>query len=221
MEVAEAIRRRRSVRRYKPDALSPQLIREILDEARWTPSWRNTQSWWVWVLTGDTLARYKQAFTEKLVAQEDSTPDVVMPGREVPERCARRTMQLMDERAACDLAAGTDCSEEATFRRMGDLFGGPCLLVLGTDDCLPQGYACFDLGSLAQTICLAAQARGLGSCIMATAIRYPQVLREVLPDTDGKLFVTGIVLGYPDREAAINNFKRERAGLDEFVIWAE
>lgn len=219
MDVAAAIRDRRSIRRYKPDPVPPELIREVLDIARWTPSWRNTQSWSVWVLAGEKLAEYKRMFTTKLTAQEDSTPDVVMPGRDVPERCAQRTLQLMDERAACELAAGTDCSEEATFRRMGDLFGGPCLLVLGIDDCIPEGYACFDLGSLAHAICLAAEEKGLGSCIMATSIRYPKVLREVLPDTQGKLFVTGIILGYPDREAAINTFDRQRAELDELVTW--
>lgn len=219
MDVAEAIRSRRSVRRYTPDAVPEVLIREILDEARWTPSWRNMQSWTVWVLTGEKLDRYKRAFTEKMVTQEASTTDFEMPGRDVPERCARRTEALMDERAACELAAGMDCSPAAAFRRMGELFGGPCLLVLGTDDCLPGGYACFDLGSLAQTICLSAEAKGLGTCIMATAVRYPQLLREILPDTDGKLFVTGIILGYPEREAAINSFNRERAELDEFVTW--
>ena len=220
MDVAEAIRTRRSIRRYKPDPVPPELVREVLDVARWTPSWRNTQSWSIWVLTGEKLERYKQAFTGKLVAQEESTTDVEMPGRDVPERCAKRTLQLMDERAACELAAGTDCSPEANFRRMGELFGGPCLLVLGIDDCMPEGYCCFDLGALSNSICLAAEERGLGTCVMATAVRYPALLREILPDTDGKLFVTGIIVGYADEDAAINSFNRQRAEIDEFVTWA-
>ena len=47
MDVEEAIRSRRSIRRFLPDPLPEQLIREVLDAARWSPSWRNTQAWTV------------------------------------------------------------------------------------------------------------------------------------------------------------------------------
>jgi nitroreductase len=45
MDVFEAIKGRRSVRRYKPDAVPKELIEKILDAARWAPSGGNIQSW--------------------------------------------------------------------------------------------------------------------------------------------------------------------------------
>src|SRR5665647_1356110 len=62
MEFESVIRGRRSIRAYKPECVPEELVREILDAARWAPSWRNTQAWNVWVLTGDALQRYTDEF---------------------------------------------------------------------------------------------------------------------------------------------------------------
>ncbi len=43
MDVLEAIHSRRSVRSYKPDAVSDETLQTVLDAARWAPSWANTQ----------------------------------------------------------------------------------------------------------------------------------------------------------------------------------
>jgi nitroreductase len=219
MDVEEALRSRRSIRKFRPDPVPERLLREVLDAARWSPSWRNTQAWTVWAVTGDALQRFKMDFTAKLLGEAPSLPDVDMPGREFPDACMDRTRRLMDKRGACELAAGMDCSPEAAARRIGDLFGAPCLLAFAIDDCLPPTYACFDSGVLVQSICLDARAKGLGTCIMAKAVRYPEVLHALLPGDQGKRMVVCVALGYPDTDAAINCFARERAGLDEIVTF--
>ncbi|HNZ58801.1 MAG TPA: nitroreductase family protein [Syntrophorhabdaceae bacterium] len=43
MELIKAIYERRSVRRFKKDNVPDEIITEILDAARWAPSWANTQ----------------------------------------------------------------------------------------------------------------------------------------------------------------------------------
>jgi len=45
MEVMQAIKERRSVRRYKPEPVSDEAIDTVLDAARWSPSWANSQCW--------------------------------------------------------------------------------------------------------------------------------------------------------------------------------
>ena len=45
MEIVEAIRTRRSVRKYKGDPIPEQIIRELLDLAVWAPSGMNSQNW--------------------------------------------------------------------------------------------------------------------------------------------------------------------------------
>lgn len=45
MDVFEAVKGRRSVRRYKTDVVPKELIEKMLDAARWAPSGGNIQPW--------------------------------------------------------------------------------------------------------------------------------------------------------------------------------
>ena len=220
MEFQNVIRERRSIRAYKADEVPPDVIHEILDDARWAPSWRNTQAWNVWVLTGAALERFKEGFKTATEAQAPAQPDLGIT-TEWPAACSMRTAALMKERAATLEAAGEASDPASSQARMADLFGAPCLLVFGFEECLAEAYASFDTGALVQNVCLAAQARGLGTCIVATVVRYPDLLRRTLPDAADKRFVVSVTLGYPDTEAAANTFERSRAPLEEIVSWVE
>jgi nitroreductase len=50
MDLMDAIRGRRSIRKYKPDPVSEEVLRTILEAVRWSPSWANTQCWEVVVV---------------------------------------------------------------------------------------------------------------------------------------------------------------------------
>ena len=45
MEVLEAIRTRRSIRKYKTDSIDDNTMEMVLEAARLAPSWANTQCW--------------------------------------------------------------------------------------------------------------------------------------------------------------------------------
>ncbi|HEY92533.1 MAG TPA: nitroreductase [Dehalococcoidia bacterium] len=45
MEVLEAIKTRRSIRKYKTTPVDDKTIGLVLEAARWAPSWANTQCW--------------------------------------------------------------------------------------------------------------------------------------------------------------------------------
>jgi nitroreductase len=45
MDVMQAIKGRRSVRKYKPDPVSDKDVETVLEAARWAPSWTNNQCW--------------------------------------------------------------------------------------------------------------------------------------------------------------------------------
>jgi nitroreductase len=45
MDVIQAIKERRSVRKYRPDPVSDEELNTVLEAARWAPSWTNTQCW--------------------------------------------------------------------------------------------------------------------------------------------------------------------------------
>ncbi|GIS95760.1 MAG: hypothetical protein CM1200mP22_29970 [Dehalococcoidia bacterium] len=57
MEVYQAIRSRRTGRDYKPDPIPQELIKKILQCARWSPSSSNTQKWsFIAIQNLDTLS---------------------------------------------------------------------------------------------------------------------------------------------------------------------
>jgi len=218
MVFESVIRSRRSIRAYEPESVPEGVIRQILDAARWAPSWRNTQAWNVWVLTGDALQRYKDEFRAALERGDPAALDLPATA-EWPQACSARIAATMKSRAATLAAAGEPSDPAAALARMASLFGAPCLLVLGFDDCLAEAYAGFDTGAFVQNVCLAACDRGLGTCIVATVVRCPDILRRLLPGAEGKRFVVSVTLGTAVAGSPANTFARSRADLDELVTW--
>jgi nitroreductase len=219
MDVFQAVTARRSIRKFKPDPVPEGLLREILEAARWSPSWGNTQPWEIVVVSGDSLDRLKEAYRQKLTQGVVPQPDTPMP-EAWPERFKQRYTEVGKVvLTSLGIARG---DHEARLRygvEMYMFFSAPCLMLLCVDKALAREYAMLDVGAIQQTICLLAHARGLGSCILAAAARYPEAIREIVPALTEKAVISGIALGYPDREAAINHFPRERAALDDFTVW--
>ena len=57
MELLEAIQNRKSIRKFKPQAVPRPMLEEILQAALRAPSSINTQPWECWVVGGETLQR--------------------------------------------------------------------------------------------------------------------------------------------------------------------
>jgi nitroreductase len=212
MELETAIRGRRSIRLFKPDEVPEKTITELLELARWAPSWANTQDWRVFAVTGDTLNQIKAAYRERASANAERSFEIARPKSEWPPEMAARTRQLMVTRNLTGAAPSFATAN-------AELFGASWLLLLAIDERLQPEYACFDCGLLVQTLCLAAHAAGLGTCVMAMAVGYPDVLHALVPGAAGMRFVVGVALGVPDASAAINNFARQRAALPELVTF--
>jgi nitroreductase len=74
MELFDAIRNRRSVRRFTSDAVDDDKINAILEAGRWAPSWGNTQCWrFVVVRDGEIKKKLAGALLP-----------VQLPDREIP-----------------------------------------------------------------------------------------------------------------------------------------
>jgi len=221
METQEMIRQRRSVRHFRPDPIPRQVLRDLLDLARWSPSWGNTQPWEVYVLTGEPLERLRKANQDQLRAGAAPTPEIEMP-QEWPATLKSRYVGIgKSVLTALDIPRE---DREARLRYTLDMFGffgAPCLIVLGVPAGLPRAYAALDIGLFLQTFCLAAADRGLGTCALAASVSYPSLIRRVAPVRDDVVIVIGAAVGYPDLSVPVNRFDRPRAGLDEFTVWVD
>ena len=79
MEIFQTVTTRRCIRRFKPDPVPEPLLREILEAARWSPSWGNTQSWEISVVIGAALDRFQKANRQRLLDGVIPDPDTPMP----------------------------------------------------------------------------------------------------------------------------------------------
>ena len=212
MDVATAIRERRSIRAFLPDRVPDEVVTEVLDEARWAPSWGNAQDWRVFVVTGEALARTTAGLAAALGSETQPAPDLQWPGPDWPDYLASR-MTYRRPAPGAPLAPPQRPG-------LADVYAAPALLLLAADERLSPAYSSYDAGLLTENVCLAAAARDLGTCIMAMIVRYPDTLRAVVP-AEGLRFVIGVALGYPDAEADLNRTERTRADLAEIVTWVE
>ncbi len=55
MDLMEAIKGRRSIRKYKPDPVPEEVFRTVMEAVRWSPSWANTQCWEVIAIKDPTV----------------------------------------------------------------------------------------------------------------------------------------------------------------------
>lgn len=220
MDARRAVRERRSIRKFKPDEVPEKIIREILEDARWAPSWGNTQPWEIYVVTGEALKRFREANCQKLLEGVPLSPEIRMP-ETWPEVLKKRYTEA-GKSVLTSLAIPRE-DQQGRLQYSADMysfFHAPCLILFCIDKTLVVEYAMLDVGLILQTICLLAHDRGLGTCILAASVRYPDILRELLKIPENKSLVIGVALGYPDGDSPVNHFARERAPLDNLVTWA-
>lgn len=215
MQVSHAIRERRSTRAFLPEPVSADTVRQLVDLAKWSPSWANTQAWNVYVVSGAPLERLKTALGILSEAGALGESDIAMPPRDWPEYLAAR----MNVRNPSSEALGGSRGVRAAGPTIWNFYGAPCLALFAVDAELQPTYACFDTGLFVQTFCLAAEDRGFSTCIMAMAVRYADVLHEVVPQAEGKRFVIGVALGQIDHNAVVNRGERGRVETDELLTF--
>ena len=89
MEVLEAIKTRRSIRRYKTTPVEDQTIELVLEAARWAPSWKNTQCWrFIVVRDSKVKAQLAQALGKTSSGKPNRATDAIRNAPVVIVVCA-------------------------------------------------------------------------------------------------------------------------------------
>jgi len=221
MELAAAIKGRRSIREFKSQDVPKSIITEILEVSRWSPSWGNTQPWDLYVLTGKTLAKFKEMNLRQTLAGAAVASDVPMLENWPAAMKARYGALGKVVLSVQGIKREDKEARDQYYMKMVSAFDAPCLIFACISRENLVEYQMLDIGLITQTICLAAHDKGLGTCLMAAIARYSAEIRKIAAIPDDKKIVVGIALGYPDPSFPLNNFERNRAKLDEFVHWME
>lgn len=219
MKVLEAIKERKSIRAFLDKPVDRNTIEEILNYAIWAPSWGNTQPWEFAVVNGELVKKIADMNEERFRAGEKPNPDLEMPEK-WPEVYRSRYITVGKALfTTMGIKRGDREAREKHYINMQRFYGAPCVIFVYIDGALVPHYATLDVGAVTQNICLAALEYGLGTCIMAAAVHYPDIIREVtgLPKT--KKLVLGIAIGYPDPDAVANKFRSSRASVEKVTSW--
>jgi len=219
MDIYEAVKNRRSIRRFLPERVPEETIRGLISDALWVPSWGNTQQYEFVVATGNALDRFKKENREALMSGEKPAPDVPMPEK-WPEILKKRYMDV-GKSVLTSLAIPREDKTGRTnyYGDMFSLFNATALLIVVVDKEILLEYAMLDVGIFIQTFKLLAHARGLGTISLAASVTYPQIIRRIFNVPENRRIIIGTALGWPDNNSPVNNFERKRDPVDMFVRW--
>jgi len=219
VDIIEAINARKSIRAYKPDPVPRAVLEEILRAATRTPSGINIQPWEFIVLVGEALEKVKQANVARFNAREAPSMGMWTGGNYEGIYRDRQVAMAIQLNELLGIAR-EDREKRLEWRRGGfRFFDAPAAIIIAMEKSLGTGQL-FAIGSVTQTIALAALKYGLGTCIMAQGVSYPQVIQEVTGVSDSKQLVIALSIGYPDWNAPANKIYTTREPLEKITTWA-
>ncbi|MEM7094247.1 MAG: nitroreductase [Actinomycetota bacterium] len=220
MEFQKLVYERRSIRGYKPERPSKELLDEIIACAAQSPSSMNTQPWYVHVVSGDVLDRIRQGNTERMI--ETGKPDREIRGHgrydgDHRERQKRVAAQLFD---AAGIGWDNQEQRQDWVMRGFRQFDAPVSVIGCIDRELEDSTeAYFDLGQFVHAMVLAAWDRGVGAVINGQGIMQSSVVREQANIPDDQLIVITVAMGFPDDSFAANEVVSERRSVDEIATY--
>ncbi|ODT00061.1 MAG: nitroreductase [Erythrobacter sp. SCN 62-14] len=212
--VTQAVTTRRSVREFLDKPVPYDVIRRVMDTARWSPSGCNYQPWQAAILTGKALADFRALIADKPMGQLEYSWDAPGAHEEYKARLGCVSAKMFE---AMGIARDDGPGRMAAMLRNKTSFDAPALLLCYFPKFMlePQWS---DTGMWLQTVALLLREEGLDSCFQEFMAFYAKEVREFLGlDAEETMFFCGMAIGYRDPDAPVNNFERERVPLESQV----
>ena len=220
MDILEALTRRKSVRGFKPDPVSREVLSEILQTASWAPSAVNSQPWEFFILTGAVLDKVKHGNIEKIRSGAAARPEQPLMGWPADSVYRQRQVDLAKQLFRLMEIPPEDQDKKIQWMERGfRFFDAPAAVIIVIDRSIAPKAPLLDIGAVMQSICLAALTHGLGTCIEDQGVTYPEVLREFAGIPESKQIVISIAIGYPDWDFPANQLKGVREPLERITTW--
>jgi len=216
--VTRAISERRSARAYLSRSVPADLIRDIVEIARRTPSSSNMQPWRLSVMAGADLERLRGAVRQSLAANpaaEGSEYKIYAANLKDPYN-RRRIKCAEDLYGTIGISRDNKMARLMQFAKNFDFYGAPVGMILSIDRTMERGQWA-DLGMFLQSILLLAHERGLSACPQAAWAAMHKTVRAHLALPEQYIVFCGISLGYADPSQPINGLVTERASFEEIA----
>lgn len=210
---------RHSCRGFKTDPVPRNVIETILSDAGRVPSWCNAQPWQVHVTTGNGTEAFRRVM---LNAFDNGAPsaDFPYPSGYTGERLARRRTCGMQLYEAVGVGRGDREGRAAQMRENYAFFGAPHVALI-TSAAELGAYGALDCGGFITSFCLSALAQGVATIPQAALAFYADDVRAHFNIPEEQLVLAAISFGYEDPDHPANNFRTDRASLEDLVRWHE
>ncbi len=220
MDAVTAIRSRKSIRGFRPDPVSREVLAEVLEVACRAPSAMNTQPWEFFVVAGEPLKEIARENVRLLREGRPPAPEHPLAGWPRDSVFRRRQVELAKQLFALMGIEREDKEKRAAWMERGfRYFDAPAAVFVLVDKVIAEPGPLMDIGAVLQTFCIAARARGLGTCIEDQGIYYPEVLRRIAGIPESKRIVMAVAVGYPDEDFPANRVETSREPVEEITTW--
>ena len=210
MNFKELMERRYSARDFTSKEISDIDLNEIIEIAKFSPSWANSQPWNVYIAGGDALSKICSKWIEQNADEIEGNSDLPSGHR---EDFGQRCLNNMDQLVGDVFGVVDDPSDFAKTQPV--LFNAPAVVYLTVPKTAPM-WSVYDLGAFSMSLMLAAAEKDIDSIPAYELIKYPEILRQNLPISDDESIIAGIALGYAS-DAKINDFRSSRLDLDDIL----
>ena len=219
MTVSEAVKERRSIRRFKRSPSPSEAdIRELLEKASRSPSGGNIQPWHVYVVSGekrDEIVEKVRASMDQGQLGDESEYKVYPNPEDSSEYMDRRRRLALALYAKLGIARNDVSARTKALLDNYDFFGAPLALIVTVDRLVDRnGWG--HVGMFLQTFCLLCTEAGLATCLQEAWGNWSLLLRDALEIPSSQIVWCACAVGFPDPSAPVNSLVSERLSVDDF-----
>jgi nitroreductase len=224
--IQQAMDSRMSARAFTQQAVTQEVITDILHMASRAPSGTNTQPWKVYVLQGES----RNSLVTKVCAAHDEIrahPEKAADYREAydyyPEKWVspyidRRRENGWSLYGLLGIGKADKDKMHLQHQRNYKFFDAPVGLMFTLDKVMGRG-SLVDYGMFLQSVMLAARAHGLHTCPQAAWNGFATIILPHIGAGPDEMLVCGMALGYADDQDIVNTFRTPRETVASFTHW--
>lgn len=220
MDAIECILSRRSIRKFKAEPVPKAVLMEVLETAMRAPSYRNGQPWGVTVVSGAKKEELSKILVNLIEKDVPIKPDIPEPVSWPAEIDARMKHSLLRRAAALGMDLKAPDLRKRSSISNSRFYGAPHGVFFHQDASLGL-WSVLDMGMLAQTVMLAANANGLGTVAQGYLCNYSADVKAFLGIPPENRLMLGMSIGYPDLSDPAATFRTDRQTASELVKWVE
>ena len=224
--IQQAMDSRMSARAFTQQAVTQEVITDILHMASRAPSGTNTQPWKVYVLQGESrnnLVTKVCAAHDEIRAHPEKAADYreaydYYPEKWVSPYIDRRRENGWSLYGLLGIGKADKDKMHLQHQRNYKFFDAPVGLMFTLDKVMGRG-SLVDYGMFLQSVMLAARAHGLHTCPQAAWNGFATIILPHIGAGPDEMLVCGMALGYADDKDIVNTFRTPRETVASFTHW--